>query len=212
MPLIFQKELAGGGKYGVWRVSESPAYFLDQLDLFETESLELNALSERKQIEWLASRFLLHLMLGESDRIPCLKDRHGKPHLDGSKFQISLSHSRDLVAVAIHPSLCGIDVQYPVDKIPRISRKFVNDMEQTYLSEANLLKYLHTIWGAKESIYKAYGRKGLDFKNEIRIDPFLFEDKGFEFTGLLQRETITMEFRCTVEMVEDNYLVNAVAI
>lgn len=213
MPLILKNELKEDGVYGVWKVSEDEQYFLSLLKLFPSEQAEVSHLSARKRLEWLASRYLLHLLLGEKDRIPCLKDRYGKPHLTGSHFQISLSHSGDLVAVVIYALPCGIDVQYPVEKIHRIAKRFVNDDEQKYLNptDRDYIMELHTIWGAKEAIYKAYGRKGLDFKNEIKIDPFKYNSNFFNFSGFLQRETFTMEFECSADLIHDFVLVLALS-
>lgn len=210
MSLILEKEIVGGGKYGLWRVEEDEDFFASNLHLFDSELEELSKLSSRKRIEWLASRYLLHDMLGENDRIPCLKDQYGKPHLKGSGYEMSLSHSRDFVAVSIHPRACGIDIQYPVMKISRIAKKYINQYEESYLNTVIDVNQLHIIWGAKESIYKAYGRKGVDFKNEIKIDPFVMTGSSIHFSGFLQRETITKEYQCFACLVEDYFLVLAI--
>lgn len=209
MPVIIEKHILEEGIIGVWRIEEDTDFFLKRLRLFDTEKEELAALSQRKHIEWLASRYLLHILLGTNDRMPCLKDRYGKPHLIDSNWHISLSHSRDLVAVILHQSPCGVDIQYLVNKIYRIGRKFINPYEVQMTEGPDAMLNMHIIWGAKESIYKAYGRKGLDFKNEIRIDPFHFDSNGFTFDGLLQRETFSQEFLCEASMIDDFVLVYA---
>ncbi|HMS68791.1 MAG: 4'-phosphopantetheinyl transferase superfamily protein [Saprospiraceae bacterium] len=209
MPLILKEKIGIKGLLGVWRIEEEAIFFEQQLNLFETELEELMQLSERKRIEWLASRYLLHLLLGTEDRTPCLKDRYGKPHLMDTSLEISLSHSRDLVAVVFEEVPCGVDIQYLVNKIHRIGKKFVNEFEIEMTEGPQSLLNMHAIWGAKESIYKAHGRKGVDFKNEIRIDPFLFDANGFTFDGLLQRETFSEEFSCHARLFEDFVLVYA---
>ena len=120
---------------------------------------------------------MLHLLTREDQRRDCLKDQYGKPFLDGSNQFISFSHSEDLVAVAVSDVPVGIDIQLGVEKIARISHKFVNSEEASFANR-DLLTNLHLIWGAKEAVFKAYGRKEVDFRKHMTF-----------------RETETRDFR-----------------
>ena len=60
--------------------------------------------------------------------------------------------------------------------IARVERN--NELES--LKEETRLEHLHVYWGAKEALYKAYGRRELDFRKHIHIEPFSYDlDNGF---------------------------------
>lgn len=197
----------------IWQVNEQDDYFEQGLDLHKDEAEELAQLNSRKRSEWLASRYVLHIMLGGQDRYSCLKDEHGKPHLEGSDKYISLSHSKEMVAVMHAEKPCGIDIQYWVAKIKSIERKFISDIEKAYLptSDTDLeLWYMHLIWGAKEAIYKANGKKGIDFKNNICIDSFNFAyEKSMTFTGYILTDNVKVAYICNYINLQNYILVYA---
>lgn len=187
MPLLFQKELDLGVEVGVWEITESENYFQERLSLVEVEQAQLSQIKGYRRVEWLAARHLLHVMSGRNIRGACLKDDFGKPYLENSTVHISMSHTHGLAAVIAGQPAVGIDIQWKVDKIMRIQQKFVNDQERVQLIDLNV-STLHILWGAKECLYKAYGRKRLDFRKHIHIqhlDPK--PEKGY-FKGVINLE------------------------
>ena len=169
MPLLFHKYLVDVIEVGVWKIDEDEQFFLDQLDLYQQEEEQLSQLKGRRRVEWLAVRHLLHIMSGRKRRGSCLKDEFGKPYLENSPFQISMSHTEKMASVIAGPIPVGIDIQKKVDKIDRIAAKFVSTQEFD-LNPSPTIEWYHLIWGAKECMYKAYGRKRLDFRNNLRVD------------------------------------------
>ena len=109
MPLIYHRNLTAGGELGVWRITETAEYFLDRLELFPQEIKQLSKIKGRLRLEWLASRWLLHTLSGRFLRGACLKDEYGKPYLTDSDFEISISHSWNIVAIMAAPYSIGID-------------------------------------------------------------------------------------------------------
>jgi 4'-phosphopantetheinyl transferase len=179
MPLIYRKWGLNHTQIGVWQITESVEWFRQQLTLAPSELEELSTLNPRKCLEWLAGRWLLHVLLGDADRKISLKDEFGKPFLLGSALHISLSHSADKAAVIISPKSVGIDIQYFTEKIKRIERKFMREEESACLSANMEIPHLHVFWGAKESLYKAYGKREIDFKKHLLVTPFDYNlDKG----------------------------------
>lgn len=171
MPLKLHYQDQDTNEYAIWQATEPAMYFRNQLQLHPAETEQLQSLNDHKQYEWLASRHLLHILSGRDIRGACLKDEFGKPYLQDSTHHISISHSRDMVAVIASPQACGIDIQYRVEKITRIALRFANDTEiQQTQYHSDPVIGLHILWGAKEALYKAYGRKKLDFKTQIKID------------------------------------------
>lgn len=212
MPLLFKSEMEPRGIYGVWQNQETDAYFLSGMELFEAEIQELNQLGVRKKSEWLCSRYLLHQLTGTSLRGPCLKDTFGKPYIEGSARFISISHTSDFTAAIVHDQAVGIDIQRIVEKIIRIAPKFVNALEMEFIPADNHVLYSHVIWGAKEAIYKAYGRKALDFKQHMTISPFVFNADGFYFKGALKKDGYYQNYHLFCRQTEQIILVYAVEI
>ena len=181
MALWLKRTLENGAHLGVWKIEEEEEFFLQQLFLHPVELKELEPIKGRRRLEWLASRFLVHEMLldhGNEDRIPVLKDAHGKPHIWGSPFHLSFSHSHEFVAVILAETHTGIDIQIFVPKIGRLAHKFLRDAEMISLRDDTRLEHLHFYWGAKESLFKAYGRRKIDFRENLIVEPFDYQLVG----------------------------------
>ncbi|MEP6647226.1 MAG: 4'-phosphopantetheinyl transferase superfamily protein [Saprospiraceae bacterium] len=138
--------------------------------LFEKEIAILRNLSPRKRSEWLASRELLFTITNLTERVECLYDDFGKPYLDGIQRSISVSHSALWCAAMVSDDPCGVDIQIYTPTVERISNRFLSAKEiaDVYLQK-NKIHYLHVYWGAKECIYKAYGKRKLEFKSHIEV-------------------------------------------
>lgn len=212
MPLIFHRYLRPAGELGLWKIQEATDFFLEKLDLFPEEQELVQKIKGHRQLEWLASRWLLHLMSGRDIRGACLKDEFGKPYLDNSFYDISISHSRELVTVMAAPQAVGIDIQKLVNKIDSISHKFLREEEFVSLSKTSHLEHLHVYWGAKEALYKAYGRRQLNFKQHILIKPFEFNLRNGKCFGSVQKEDFQAEFEIRYEQIGDYILVYAIRI
>jgi phosphopantetheinyl transferase len=101
-------------------------------------------------------------------------DQNGKPHLkDG--MHISISHSFHFTAVIVSNRKVGVDVEKQRDKIKYIAPKFTPIEEYESLGQKDLIKKLTIVWGAKESIYKLFGKQGLLFLHDIYVHDFDFK-------------------------------------
>jgi 4'-phosphopantetheinyl transferase len=213
MALIAQKRLADGVELGIWEIAEPEAYFLSQLRLHSEEQQELGRIKGRRRVEWLASRYLVHLMLvdlgqaGIEDRIPVIKDEFGKPHLHGSGYYLSFSHSHSRVAVILAPVLTGIDIQAFVPKIHVIEHRLLSWKEAASIQDDTRLVHLHIYWGAKESLYKAYGRKALDFREHLLVGPFDFLPESGRMHGRVEKDDFCRDFELHYEVDGDYFLV-----
>ncbi|HKK79209.1 MAG TPA: 4'-phosphopantetheinyl transferase superfamily protein [Phaeodactylibacter sp.] len=213
MALLLHEHIQPEGALGLWRIEESEAWFLTQLDLAPSELQQLERLRGRRRAEWLAARQLVHQMSGRAKRAVFWKDEYGKPHLRDSAYDISISHSHGLAAAIAAPKAVGIDIQKMVPKLERISSKYMRPAELESLSGTNnrlRLAQLHVYWGAKEALYKAYGRRALDFRKHIHISPFSYQEAGGTTTGYIEKETIRQQFHLQYEYREEHMLVYAV--
>ena len=76
---------------------------------------------------------------------------------------ISLSHGGSWALAAYHPLLeVGIDVEGPRSQLSKVIKRVASERECREFEEP-------MIWGAKESVYKAVGQAGLDWRREIEI-------------------------------------------
>ena len=210
MPLIYTSDLITVGKLGVWKVEEDDAFFHNQLHVTDIEQNELDYLGIRKRKEWFSSRYLLHLLSEREIRGACLKDAFGKPYLENSDHHISISHSADYTAVIASTSVVGIDIQRIVSKIERIAPKFISDNEVINIKDLSHIECMHTIWGAKESMYKAYGKKELDFKKNIFVLPFEYDANGFVFEGIVKKDDFLEKYTLFCHTINDLILVYAI--
>jgi phosphopantetheinyl transferase len=145
-------------------------------DLQEDELGIVRQLSPRKRSEWLASRELLFKIAGLPERVQCLYDDFGKPYLKGIKKHISISHSELWCAAMISERPCGVDVQVYSDTVRRISERFLTPEDVAEVQKVeNPIHALHLFWGAKECLYKAYGKRKLGFKEHIFISSLDYE-------------------------------------
>lgn len=209
MPLWQKKDLANDAYLGIWKIGEDENFFRRHLRLHPVEEKELAPVKGRRRLEWLASRFLVHEMLtdhGHEDRVPVLKDQFGKPHIWGTPFHLSFSHSHNFVAVILANAPAGIDIQKFVSKIGAISHKFMREEELASLQETTRLEHLHVYWGAKEALYKAYGRRELDFRQHILVEPFYFQPSGITLAKVCKDEFKSSYF-LEFEKIEHYFLV-----
>lgn len=183
MPLDFRKKV-NKGELCTWQITEPEEWFTGRLHLLPDEQEELAQIKGKRRLEWLACRWLTHEILCDLQlsnayhRVPIVKDEFGKPHLKDVLFDVSFSHSHGRVAVLLQPVACGVDIQFFVPKIQRIAHKFLSVSEAESLAPSKLLEHLHFYWSVKEAVYKAYGRKALEFREHIVVEPFHYGETG----------------------------------
>lgn len=117
----------------------------------------------RRERENVTVKTLVSRILGDAVSVDHRED--GSPVAVGFEGEISISHSRDYVALATHPRMrIGVDIEQPRVQLERVRSKFVAE-EEAYDS---LDELLHA-WTAKEAVYKAAGQSGLSL-TEIVVD------------------------------------------
>jgi len=157
----------------VWDLTESIDELSKQLTSFnETEFDKI--VSEKRKREFLGVQVAMKELLGKEVQIS--HDVDGKPFLSDASYQISISHSKNWIAVMAHPTCSiGIDVECPNDKIQKIYTRFLSNVEQKDLSNGKNINQLLLAWSVKEALYKIIGKEAVDFANQLRI--FHFEPK-----------------------------------
>jgi len=194
---------------GIWEVSEPVSFFENRLILFPEEEQEVKTLKDRKRMEWFCSRYVLHVLSDRHVRGACLKDKYGKPYLEGSDYHISMSHSGERTAVIASPHRIGIDIQHKVDKITRIAPRFLSESERNDIPADDEVTFLHFYWGAKEAMYKIYGKKEVDFKKHLSLQPFIKDDQGWRSKGIISKDENPIHCQVSAHLLDDFVLVYA---
>ena len=176
MPLLSEKK-EDKFSFAIWDVKENLSFFQNHLTLAPHEKNEIKKYSQSRLLEWYASRFLLALMHGQKNRENIYKDKYGKPFFERTKTNLSISHSENLVAAALSPVNIGLDLQVISEKVKIIKHKFLSARELHYCKDDLLC--LNKMWTIKEAVYKAYGKKGLIFKENIKVSYFFKDKNGY---------------------------------
>ncbi len=196
MPLLFTRRLPAVYRqpplFGVWHIVEEEDFFRQSLRLTAAEEADLARYKGLRRMEWLAVRYLLHLLTGNGERWALDKDAFAKPFfLNNNGLHCSLSHSKGLVGALLADVPAGCDLQVLTDKMPQLAPRFLHEDEAAFMRTfAADIQYdlQHVFWTAKESLYKAYGLKALDFRQHLRIEPFDWNAGSGETTGWICKQ------------------------
>ncbi len=176
MPLYKRINVNDYTKVLIWKIEESLDEISQGIQLTEKCQSRVDSMrSEIHQKGFYSVRKLLH-EVGYEDA-DLRYDEFGKPHLKDENF-ISITHSFHFSAIIIcSRSPVGIDIEMQRDKIVKIAHKFTPIEEyKTIANHDALVSKLTIVWGAKESLYKIYGKKKLLFLHHINIEDFRFAD------------------------------------
>jgi len=161
----------------IWKIEESISKLQEGIFLSENSTTRLNSMkSQLHQRGFLSIRHLLK-EVGYTDA-DLIYDEFGKPHLKNGKF-ISITHSFTFTAIIVSDKFhVGIDIEKQREKILKIAHKFTPFEEYKTIANVDaLISKLTIVWGAKESLYKIYGKKKLLFLHHIYIEDFKFADE-----------------------------------
>ncbi len=204
MPLYKTLNNRGNTAVYIWEIEESEAWLRTDIELSQNSMNRLLSMSsELHRRGFLSIRHLLR-EAGYTDN-DLYYSKNGKPFLRDGRH-ISITHSFTFTAIVISDSLTGIDIEKQRDKIQRIAIKFIGYENQYLESIEEPTRELTVIWGAKESMYKLYGTKGLGFKAHCKVDRFHigqenitcslhFEEDHIDFDGFfLEMKGFTMVY------------------
>ncbi|PCJ28798.1 MAG: hypothetical protein COA97_00200 [Flavobacteriales bacterium] len=167
MPTFQVKNISETINIGVWKITETEEELLNSLISKGFDETNITKTKNKQRLkQWLATRLLLNEFF---DNAIINYDDLGKPHLNNDWF-ISISHSNEFVAINLNKnSHCGIDIEKITPKVERIKHKFLNPLD---LQNVSSLEQLTLYWGAKEALYKYYGKKEVLFIEHLFISNF----------------------------------------
>ena len=168
-------------RVGVWQITESeeelkalasvPSDELEEISYIKNESL-------RKQK--LAVRCLLDALFEE--KVYLSHHDNGKPYIENSAMNISITHTNRYVAVILNSTdEVGIDCEsldrdFSAVKKKALSEDEIEEVEE--IDEEQRNEQLAIYWCAKEAVYKMISQYGVDFAEQIEIDDFRMRGEG----------------------------------
>ena len=209
MPVCFHKS-AKEFHLGIWRMDES-LNALHRLIRISTDDLAtLNGFnSEYRKLEWLTTRVLVSQLLSATTEIPIAYNSNGKPRLVNSKYSISISHTKNFVAVLLSEKAhVGIDLETIQPRIEKIAQRFITVQEEQFIETDKKMIYQHVIWGTKEVLFKIYSKGALNFLENLHVKKFQLEVQG-EIKGEIVKGDVRKEFNVFYEQWDKLMLVYA---
>ncbi len=183
----------------VFNIKEGLVIGLLQLNKFA----EVNNLNQKREIETKGKQYLINHLLNKEIEIQY--DENGKPYLLNEYKHISITHSHDKIAIIINDfEKTGIDIELVRDKVLKIKHKFLAESE--LINAENDPEKLLIYWGAKESLYKIYGLKEVDFIKNLYINAFIKNHSG-TIVGNINMTNFNKSYELAYLKIEEYMLV-----
>ena len=173
MPLYLKKELEDKTRIGVWQVTETEEELKALSSVPSDEMEEISFIrSESLRRQKLAVRALLDTMF--EDKVYLSHHDNGKPYIENSITNISITHTEKYVAVILNDNEdVGIDIESLARDFSSVEKKAlsedeIDDLEDDEKRNGQLAIY----WCAKEAIYKMLGQYDVNFAEQIEVEKF----------------------------------------
>jgi 4'-phosphopantetheinyl transferase len=175
-------------KLGVWQITETeeelrklssvPSDELEEISYIKSESL-------RKQK--FAVRALLDALFEE--KVYLSHHDNGKPYIENSATNISITHTDRYVAVILNDTEeVGIDCESLDRDFSAVEKKALSEEEIDGLDEDKRNEQLAIYWCAKEAVYKKMSQHNVDFAEQIEIDDFRLRGEGELEATFIQKD------------------------
>ena len=150
----------------IWNTTESLDDLKKESDISDVYIFK----SEKRKKEIFSRNLLLNKMIPEAK---ISYNNFGAPQINTSD-NISISHSKNLVAIGFSKLKIGIDIQKISEKALSLSPRFIceSNLNNLSIEKATLL------WCCKEAIYKWHQKGSVNFKSDIYIYPFELRTSG----------------------------------
>jgi phosphopantetheinyl transferase len=150
----------------IWNTTESLDDLKKESDISDIYIFK----SEKRKKEIFSRNLLLNKIIPEAK---ISYNNFGAPQINTSD-NISISHSKNLVAIGFSKLKIGIDIQKISEKALSLSTRFIceSNLNNLSIEKATLL------WCCKEAIYKWHQKGSVNFKSDIYIYPFELRTSG----------------------------------
>lgn len=162
--------------------------------------------SPSRRAERLAWRIMLRRWAGQPIEVEYSPT--GAPQIKNLAYpHISVAHCCDMVAVALSARPCAVDIETLNRNFGRVAERFMSNDERAMThtdadADTDIDAKIAAVWCGKETLYKLYGRAGLDLKKDIRITS-LDLSNGI-VRGQIDEE---VEVEMHLRQIDDNHIV-----
>ncbi len=198
--MLFHHEiLTDGSLLGIWKMEESIQKISS---LLSKECLEneryLSISNPTRKLEFLSVRLLLKTLCKKEKTI--IYNEAGKPSLEDNSYKISISHTKNYVAVLLHRTKeLGIDIESISERVLKIKERFMSIDELSCLDKEQTALHSLLFWSAKETVFKAIPESDIDFIEHIHIEAFKLDKSGnFNAKETRSNQLRTFEIRYSV--------------
>ena len=207
MALFLTKELDNGASIYVWDITETEEELLAMGSIPSEELEELSLIrSESRRKEKLAERALLNTIF--EDKVYLGHHDNGKPFLQNSLREISITHSRRFVAIITHPSEdLGIDIECLDRDFSAVEAKALSEDEIDDLADNKRNIQLAIYWCTKEALFKRMSLMEVDFAEQIEVDKFRVHDEGWLEATFYHKDGTEDEFELEYMVFENHIMV-----
>lgn len=198
MPLYYQQNINDTTKLAVWKIEETDQFFIEKVPY------HLLVSHPHKRLQHLAGRYLLPYLFTDFpvSEIEIADTR--KPFLPNEQFHFSISHSEHFAAAIVSRThRVGIDAEMVTERVDRIKHKFLCASELAsikHLTGKKLFEQLTVLWGAKEAMFKWWGRGDIDFSEVMQTQYFELEESGIIKARFVKNEMnqwLNLHYRLT---------------
>tara|TARA_B110000003_G_C16627392_1_gene525359 strand:+ start:1212 stop:1793 length:582 start_codon:yes stop_codon:yes gene_type:complete len=163
---LLKNIITESGSVAIWEIKET----LKELITLSDDLYTTDFKNKNRKKEWIATRLLLN-ELKPNHKI--YYNKFGAPDLLNNEF-ISISHSKELIAISLSRKKTGVDIQKISKKTVILSSKFVSQQNNENLSEDKAT----LIWCCKEAVFKWHQKGNINFIKDIKIEPFEAMEEG----------------------------------
>ena len=178
MALYLRKRLENKAEIAVWHVTESEEELLNLVSV-PTDELEEISLyrDESHRRQKLAVRALLNEVFEE--KMYLNHHDNGKPYLENSVTNISITHTDKYVAIIISD---GVELGIAIGSLDRdfsaVEKKALSEDEIDDLEKEKRNEQLAIYWCAKEAIFKRMSQNRVVFAEQIEVEKFNVRKEG----------------------------------
>ncbi len=206
MPLYLNKKLTEEIHFMVWHLTET---MIELVTLVNPDKSDLETLAnishDAKKKEYLAGKnAVMQMCLIEKIEFEGIeKDENGKPFLKNTSYEISLTHTPEYIGVVFSKTKpVGIDIEKPRNQIFKVLNRLCVASELNWVSDD--LERATILWSAKEALYKLYGKRKVDFKENL-----LLEETKNGLTGKIKMPDHQAEHQIYVQNINEHIIVIA---
>jgi len=168
MKQIFHKIALNNNHIYVWKVISTSSDLI-KTPLFTIEELKdaHQLKNEKRKTEFLATRLTLKNLFSKKTELK--HHNSGRPYIKEASH-ISISHSKNYIAIAFGEKNIGLDIEEPKEKMLKLIPRILSEKEYCEFQKKPSIKLACKLWGTKESILKYFGDKNLNYREDIQIE------------------------------------------